>query len=145
MDILIPFINWVIVFILQKTFIKKYFKKHINSYYSLPINYLLLINFIKDNILFFITIIIYYNGLESKEIFPQNIIQLINWILVFILSKSIFELFICMFAKKFSHKIQNIAIYVKPYVQNFTVEKSLFRSLLSIPWIILTYFIYHYT
>ena len=61
------------------------------------------------------------------------------------MSKSIFELFMCMMAKNFSHKINNIAIHIQKYVQGFTVEKSLFRSLLSIPWIIVTYIIYHYT
>jgi hypothetical protein len=145
MDILVPIINWIIVYILFKTFFKKYFKKHINTYYSLPINYLLLINFIKDMIVFFITVIIFYNGLELHEIFPQNLFQLINWCLIFIMSKSIFELFMCLFAKKFSHKIQNIAIHVQKYVQEFTVEKSLFRSFASIPWIIITYLVYHYT
>lgn len=145
MEILVPIINWIVVYILSKTFFKKYFKKHINKYYSLPINYLLILNFIKDMILFFITAIIFYNGLELYEIFPQNIFQLINWLLVFILSKSIFELFMCMLAKNFSDKIQNIAIHVQSYVQDFTVKKSLFRSLSSIPWIIFTYLIYHYT
>lgn len=145
MEILVPIVNWIIVYILSKTFFKKYFKKHINTYYSLPINYLLILNFIKDMILFFITAIIFYNGLELQEIFPQNIFQLINWLLVFILSKSIFELFMCMLAKNFSDKIQNIAIHVQSYVQDFTVKKSLFRSLSSIPWIIFTYLIYHYT
>ena len=138
MEILVPIINWIIVYILIKTFYKKYFRKHINNtFYSLSINYLLLINFI--------TVIIFYNGLELEQIFPQNLFQLMNWCLIFIMSKSIFELFMCMMAKNFSHKIDNIAIHIQKYVQGFTVEKSLFRSLLSIPWIIVTYIIYHYT
>lgn len=146
MEILVPIINWIIVYILIKTFYKKYFKKHINNtFYSLSINYLLLINFIKDMIIFFITVVIFYNGLELEQIFPQNLFQLVNWCLIFVMSKSIFELFMCMMAKNFSHKIDSIAIHVQKYVQGFTVEKSLFRSLLSIPWIVITYIIYHYT
>jgi hypothetical protein len=145
MDILISFINWVIVFILLKTFIKKFVIKCTSSYYLMSINYLLLFNFIKDTIIFFITSAIFFNGLNTNTIFPKTIVNLINWILIFILSKSIFELAFCFIVKKYTNFFLPFIQIIQNTIKNFTVKKSLFRSLVSIPWIIFTFILYNYT
>lgn len=148
MNILIPYINWIIIFILLKTFIKKFILRKniiIANYYSMPINNLLIINFIKDTFIFFMTALIYVNGLNINNIFPNTSINLINWILIFILSKSIFELFVVLFIKKNTNLFSPILNYIQITLQNFTVKSSLSRSIHSLPWIIITYLFYKYT
>lgn len=146
MEILIPIINWIFVYILLKTFFKKYILNTSKSpYYSLSIIYVLFFNFIKDMIIYLLTSLIFFYGFKTKSFFAQTFIELINWILIFILSKSIFELSSSFILKsllyKFSYYIESFSIYIR----NFTVKKSLLRSLFSIPWIILTYLLYKYT
>ena len=110
MEILIPIINWVIVYILLKTFFKKYIFSTSNSpYYSLSIIYILVLNFIKDMIIYFLTSLIFFYGFGTNSSFPQTLIELINWILIFILSKSIFELSLSVILTNLPH---NFSYYV---------------------------------
>jgi hypothetical protein len=145
MEILVPLINWIVVYILLKTFFKKYIFKSKNPYYQLSIHMLILFNFIKDIIIFLLSCLIFYNGLQTESLFPNTFFNLINWSLIFILSKSIFELFGCFMIKNFSNKFPHLVQYFVEFVNNFTVEKSLIRTLFSIPWVILTYLFYRYT
>lgn len=146
MEILIPIINWVIVYILLKTFFKKYILSTSNSpYYSLSIIYILVLNFIKDMIIYFLTSLIFFYGFGTNSSFPQTLIELINWILIFILSKSIFELSLSVILTNLPHNFSYYVNYFSIYIKNFTVKKSLLRSLFSIPWVILTYLLYKYT
>jgi hypothetical protein len=146
MEILIPIINWIFVYILLKTFFKKYILNTSKSpYYSLSIIYVLFFNFIKDMIIYLLTSLIFFYGFKTKSFFAQTFIELINWILIFILSKSIFELSSSFILKSLLYKFSYYIEYFSIYIRNFTVKKSLLRSLFSIPWIILTYLLYKYT
>ena len=146
MEILIPIINWIFVYILLKTFFKKYILNTSKSpYYSLSIIYVLFFNFIKDMIIYLLTSLIFFYGFKTKSFFAQTFIELINWILIFILSKSIFELSSSFILKSLLYKFSYYIEYFSIYIRNFTVKKSLLRSLFSILWIILTYLLYKYT
>ena len=145
MEILVPVINWISVYILLKTIFKKIILKSTSPYYQLSIYNLIIFNFLKDIILFFICSFLFYYGLQSNIIFPNSIKSLINWILIFTLSKSLFELLFCFFIKNFGYKFVNLIRYFAYFNNNFTVEKSFIRTLFSIPWVILTYLLYRYT